>query len=203
METKKWYQSKTIWGSIIMLLSMVMGSVTGVQIGQAEQDSTANTVVALAEGLGTLVGFILTIIGRIKANKTIGGATAAPAAKAILIFVLLAGLIGASGCATLQGKWQSATEDEKARLILADMQATLDSMLDFGTIYVVSHPDKKADWQTRVLPLFKSANDMIGENIRLAKANAGKVTVAGVLSAVQPKIAEIEVIVIQWGFSKR
>jgi hypothetical protein len=134
-----------------------------------------------------------------------GSNGAAKGAKMILIiFLLPAMLMGPlTSCSTLQGKWKTATEDEKARLILADMQTSVDSMLDFGSIYIASHPDKKTDWQTRVLPLFKAVNDMIGENIQLAKANEGKVTVAGVLSTIQPKIAEIEAIVISWGFSKK
>jgi len=134
-----------------------------------------------------------------------GNGSGSAVAKSLLIFCLAGALIGGplAACSTLQGQWKTATEDEKARLILADIQTSVDSMLDFGSIYIASHPDKKTDWQTRVLPLFKAVNDMIGQNIILAKANEGKVTVAGVLSTIQPKLAEIEAIIITWGFSKK
>jgi hypothetical protein len=122
--------------------------------------------------------------------------------RCVLFLMLIMALALSMSCSTLQGKWKTATEDEKARLILADMQTGVDSALEFGEIYIATHPDKKPDWQARVLPLFKSVNDMIGENIRSAEANQGKVTVLSVLSAIRPKIAEIEVILIQWGFKK-
>lgn len=121
----------------------------------------------------------------------------------ILVLMLVAMFALNIGCSTLTGKWKTATEDEKARLILADMQESVDSMLQFGESYVATHPDKKSDWQSRVLPLFKSVNDMIGENIKSAKANQGKVTVSGILTAIQPKLTEIETIIVSWGFSKK
>jgi hypothetical protein len=107
-----------------------------------------------------------------------------------------------SGCVNLQTQWNSATEEERVRIVLDQTQTGLDALLDMGVAYVAAHPEKKADWPTRVLPLFKAVNGMIGENIRLAKANAGKVTVPGVLAAIQPKITEIETIAIEWGFKK-
>jgi hypothetical protein len=131
------------------------------------------------------------------------------AGKKLIALLLLAGACGLlvsgslTGCATLGSRWNAATEDEKARLILDDLQTSVDSMLEFGEIYVAIHPEKKPDWQTRVLPLFKAVNEMIGKYIPLAEANAGKVTVWQVLSTIQPKLAEIEAILIKWGFSKK
>jgi hypothetical protein len=133
-----------------------------------------------------------------------GGNGAVKAAKMIPIaFLLPAMIVGSlSGCVNLQTQWNSATEDERVRIVLDQTQTGLDALLDMGVAYVAAHPEKKAEWQTRVLPLFKAVNAMIGENIRFAKANAGKVTVAGVLAAIQPKITKIETIAIEWGFKK-
>ena len=121
-----------------------------------------------------------------------------------LVILILLTFILMMGCSMIQSNvWKNATEDEKARLVLNDMQKTVDTLLDLGAIYVSTHPDKKADWQARVLPMFKSVNGMIGENLKLAKLNQGKVTIAQVLAAIQPKLNELEVIAITWGFSKK
>jgi hypothetical protein len=133
------------------------------------------------------------------------GSGAAKAAKMIIIAFLLpamiVGLLG--GCVNLQSQWNKATEDERARIVLNQMQMSLDTLLDTGAAYVAVHPEKKADWQQRVLPMFKSVNNMIGENIKLAKENQGKVTVAQVMAAIQPKITEIEAVAIAWGFANK
>ncbi len=119
-----------------------------------------------------------------------------------IVSVLLLLLVGCF-TANLQSQWNKASEDERARIVLNQMQTSVDTLLDTGAAYIAVHPEKKADWQQRVLPMFKSVNDMIGENIKLAKANQGKVTVAQIMAAIQPKIAEIEAVALSWGFSKK
>ena len=210
METKSWYKSKTIWGAILMVLSLVMTQVTGVQISPEEQDTTGNFIVGIAEGIGSLVGLILVIVGRIKATKKIGGSSTTKAAAMILVCIFLA--MSMTGCSAIQRtlhispaletQWQQATEEERVRLVLKDIQSSLDTSLDVGALYVATHPEKKADWKTLVLPLFKKANDVIGDVIRDAKTTQGKVTLAGAILKIQPHLMEIEKILLEWGVKK-
>lgn len=72
METKKWYQSKTIWGSIITVLAVLLSIVTGQHvITPEEQAQLVDKIVAVVDDVGVLVGIILTIYGRVKAEKRI------------------------------------------------------------------------------------------------------------------------------------
>lgn len=72
METKAWYQSKTIWGAIITVLSLIISVVFGVQIDEATKQVLIDQAVALATAIGVLFGSAMSIYGRIKANKKIG-----------------------------------------------------------------------------------------------------------------------------------
>jgi hypothetical protein len=102
----------------------------------------------------------------------------------------------------LEKQWQAATEEERVRLVIKDIQSSLDDSLDIGTLYVATHPEKKADWKALVLPLFKKANDVIGDVIRDAKTTQGKVTLAGALLKIQPHLMEIEKILLEWNIKK-
>lgn len=65
-QTKKWYQSKTIWGSIITILSIVAG-VAGYQIDPSMQQELVNDFA----GIGAIVGSLIAVYGRITANAKI------------------------------------------------------------------------------------------------------------------------------------
>jgi uncharacterized membrane protein len=70
MDTKKWWQSKTIWGAIIMLAALVLGYF-GVDVGPDEQATFVDMVVGAINEIMALVGFVLATIGRVKADKAI------------------------------------------------------------------------------------------------------------------------------------
>lgn len=63
---KKWYESKSIWGGLVTLLSIVLG-ILGYQMSVEE----AEAVVLALTGLGATVGTLVGIVGRIKATKEI------------------------------------------------------------------------------------------------------------------------------------
>lgn len=63
---KAWYQSKTVWGSIIALLAGV-GTLAGLKLDASLQDQLAQ----LLTGAGELVGGALAFYGRMKADKAI------------------------------------------------------------------------------------------------------------------------------------
>ena len=73
----------------------------------------------------------------------------------ILMFMIM-------GCVGLQQKWEQLTPDEKARVILADMQGQLKNMFQLGKAYVEANPDKRAMWQKQVLPAIEASNRAIG-----------------------------------------
>lgn len=85
METKKWYQSKTIWGIVIAALGMLITETLGTteivlpenaDFNQLKQyvDSIKNSQGNLAAIFGQIVaaiGSIIAIVGRVKAETKI------------------------------------------------------------------------------------------------------------------------------------
>ena len=69
-ETKKWYESKTIWGGVITLLAVLL-SFLGIQIDEQTKQVLINETTAFASAAAALIGSLLTIYGRIKAEKRI------------------------------------------------------------------------------------------------------------------------------------
>ncbi len=67
MDTKQWWESKTVWGGLIAVGAAVAGAF-GVTVDGAAQNEIAEYAVAIAGAIGGL----LAIYGRIKAGKTIG-----------------------------------------------------------------------------------------------------------------------------------
>jgi len=66
METKNWWESKTVWSGVITIGAIAAGYF-GLEIGGADKE-------ALVEGLTTIVatvGALLAIVFRIKASKTV------------------------------------------------------------------------------------------------------------------------------------
>jgi uncharacterized membrane protein len=65
-DVKPWYLSKTIIGAVITVLALVAG-VFGYGIGPEEQAAIADYIVTL----GGVVGGLLAIYGRVKADKAV------------------------------------------------------------------------------------------------------------------------------------
>ncbi len=112
----------------------------------------------------------------------------------LLIFVLLVSF----GCATLKASWDKATEDEKARLVLFGLQKSVKASLQTGIAYVTLHPEKKAEWKTKVIPMFDAVNKILLD-LELQGASGKSLSVVGVSLAVVGRIAEIEAILTGWG----
>lgn len=66
METKKWWESKTVWSGVITIGAIAAGYF-GLEIGGADQEALVEGV----SGIVGAVGAILTIIFRIKATKEV------------------------------------------------------------------------------------------------------------------------------------
>lgn len=72
-ETKAWYESKGVWGGLIAMLASICAMLFGVKIDQGTQQQMVNSLVVIAPNAVALIGAILAIYGRIKANSKIGG----------------------------------------------------------------------------------------------------------------------------------
>ena len=66
-ENKNWYQSKTVWSGIVVLVAVVLGQL-GFTVDAATQGEIVDTLLAII----TAVAGIVAIVGRIKATKQIG-----------------------------------------------------------------------------------------------------------------------------------
>ena len=64
--TKPWYQSKTVWGSLIAILAAVLG-LWDVRIEAADQARLVDLVVQVAGALGGLIA----LTGRFAASRRI------------------------------------------------------------------------------------------------------------------------------------
>lgn len=116
--------------------------------------------------------------------------------KHCLIALLFIFLLG--GCASLQQRWDKATEDERARILIAQFQGTLKSSFILAEAYVKVNPKYQEEWKTKVLPLFDFTNKLLGDFIQRGKAGE-KFTVLQVTSALAGRLQEIETILKEWG----
>jgi len=84
LKTKKWWASKTIWGILIAALGIFLTNVLKVDVvlpADATVDQTKAAIEAIKAAQGdlgviaaqitTLIGLVVGVIGRIKAEKTI------------------------------------------------------------------------------------------------------------------------------------
>jgi len=113
----------------------------------------------------------------------------------ILSLVLLAGLMG---CATLQSKWDKATDDERARIIVKQTQSSLKNVAVLTAAVVEKNPQYKNDWKLKVLPMIETANNILGDLIKKGQAGQ-KITYLEVLAAVGGRVTDIIAIVKGWG----
>ncbi len=65
-DDKQWYLSKTVWGALLALGASVL-QFTGIQIGGADQSTIADSAVAIAGAVGSLIA----VYGRVTATSAI------------------------------------------------------------------------------------------------------------------------------------
>lgn len=66
IETKKWYQSKAVWGGIVAILSGLAGLV-GVNVDEQTQEDITNIIIEAS----SIIGGVLAIYGRMQADKRV------------------------------------------------------------------------------------------------------------------------------------
>lgn len=67
IDTKPWWQSKTLWGAIATIGSAALG-LAGYELGDADREALTWVLSAL----GAALGGVIAIIGRIQAKDRIG-----------------------------------------------------------------------------------------------------------------------------------
>lgn len=65
-DTKKWYASKSIWGSILLIAALI-AQAFGYSLGEADQAQ----LVDIFSGVAGSVGGVMAVVGRIIASKAI------------------------------------------------------------------------------------------------------------------------------------
>ena len=117
--------------------------------------------------------------------------------KLFLVMVILMSLVACTG---IQEKWNALTPDEKARIVVNDIQAQLNTLFDTGKAYVVANPQYQEKWRTQVIPAFDLANKTIASATILAKA--GKITPDQVYAQVQPVLNSVIALLVSIGAVK-
>lgn len=69
METKKWYASKTVWGGILVIVSLILRALNISELTPEEQSQIVDKIVSVVNIGMESIGAVLVIIGRIKAEK--------------------------------------------------------------------------------------------------------------------------------------
>ena len=65
--SKHWYESRTVWGTLIALV----GAVAPTLIQQIGADQTTDDAARIAGGLAAVIGGIVAIYGRYRASKSL------------------------------------------------------------------------------------------------------------------------------------
>lgn len=109
--------------------------------------------------------------------------------KRLLAVTLIVMLFLASACASIQQQWDKLTPDEKARVVIADMQKQLNTLFDTGKQYVTLHPEAKETWQTKAVPAFDLANKALAATIKISSTQG--ITPDEIYQVVTPLIDKV------------
>ena len=70
VEEKTWWESRTVWSAIVTIICLV-ATAFGIEVSEDQKSVVIDAFAAIAGSLGVIVGAILSIKYRIKADKTI------------------------------------------------------------------------------------------------------------------------------------
>ena len=68
--TKPWYLSKGVWGSVLVLVSLLLGAIGKPDIADKVAEESSN-IIAWIQSAGLLVGGVLALWGRLTAKAKI------------------------------------------------------------------------------------------------------------------------------------
>lgn len=121
--------------------------------------------------------------------------------KLVLVLLLAVALIGCQYLGTIQAKWDKLTPDEKARVVINDLQGQLNGLFDTGKAYVVQKPEHQAMWKQTLVPAFDQTNKALRTVIDLGKTKP--LTPEYVYQTVNPRINEIVAYLVKIGAIKQ
>ena len=114
-----------------------------------------------------------------------------------LSVILLATLVS---CVELQEKWRALTPDQKAQVIIGDIQGQLTNAFNTGKAYIATKPEYQEKWKTQIVPAFDIANKALASVIVLGKTKP--LTPEFVYAQVQPQVTNVVNLLILIGAIK-
>lgn len=115
-----------------------------------------------------------------------------------LVMVLFLSLVA---CAGVQEKWNKLTPDEKARIVIGDIQGQLDNFFTTGKAYVTANPKYQDKWKKEIVPAFDVANKALAGVITLSRTKP--LTPDMVYATVQAQVNNVLALLIQIGAIKQ
>lgn len=112
----------------------------------------------------------------------------------VVMFLVMIVLVS---CAGVQEKWNQLTPDQKARIIIGDIQDQLSTVFDTAKAQIGHKPE----WKAKVVPAFDVANKALADVIALGKAQP--LTPAMVYEKVQNQVNNVLNLCIQLGWVKK
>lgn len=120
--------------------------------------------------------------------------------RLLVMPIILMLLVGCVTMSNLQAKWNSLTQDQKARIVINDLQGQLTNLFDQGKLYVTANPTKQTEWKTKVIPAFDVANKALGDVIALGRTQL--LTPDLIYARVQPRVNEVLTLLVKLGVMK-
>jgi len=120
--------------------------------------------------------------------------------KVKVVCLLMACLILAA-CAGMQEKWDALTPDQKARIIVNDLQGQFNGLFDQGKAYVTAKPEHQALWKASIVPAFDQANKTIKTVTEMGKNKP--LTPDYVYQTINPRLVEVVAYLVRIGAIKQ
>jgi hypothetical protein len=91
-------------------------------------------------------------------------------ARLLIIPILLACmLISCAALQNVQDKWNLLTPEQKAQIVISDLQGQLDNAFTQSKVMVMAKPELVDKWKTQIVPAFDVANKALASVIAVGK----------------------------------
>lgn len=160
MNAKPMWQSKTMWGGVLQLFTLILAQ-QGIEVTGDEQALVLDSGIAISAALTGLIGVIMTVWGRFTAKRpvTVTGANRAPKLKPPEVGLALVLAVSMTGCVTNDPEINYHNTQEA-------FIATVRVLNDAKALGKISD----ADWIDTVLPLINRGDALLDEMKGLAQS---------------------------------
>lgn len=69
--SKRPWQSRTIWGGVLMLVALILSAGFGVELTAEDREGVIDNLLVAIEAISGVAGFIMVLYGRITATKSV------------------------------------------------------------------------------------------------------------------------------------